>query len=52
MKNEATFAWLNVRLRKNRIGSIGSRARLPENERGDEQGADDHDTTISGLVQP
>ena len=47
MKNDATFAWLNVRLEKKRIGSIGSRARSSQmtnaatSTRADRQGDDD-----------
>ena len=40
MKNEATFADVNVLFAKKRIGSIGARARqLPEHERDEEDGA-------------
>ena len=53
MKNDATFAWLNVRLEKKRIGSIGSRARSSQRTNAATSTMPAvSDTTISGLVQP
>ena len=53
MKNDATLAWLNVRLEKKRIGSIGSRARSSQRTKAATSSSPiTREATISGLVQP